>query len=141
MKAKLLRDDMEYSGPEEECRDDTHEVEVIKNHSPTKIRCWKKGAVVNHPMSYRLVRQGICEPADEECQIKANMTPARMESAQHAYERLERGIHPTDFDRYDRGEMVGYNPDGSDIPGPNAATFDDVDDDTEDEEEDEEDEE
>lgn len=134
MKARLLRNDMEYSGPPEFNVDDTHDVEVTKNHSKMIIRFWNKGAVVNHPMAYRLVRQGICEPADDECKLKANMTPARMVSAQHAYGRLERGIHPDDFGRYDRGELEGYNADGSDIPGPNAVTFDDVEDDEEDDE-------
>lgn len=129
MMARFLRDDIEYSGPPEFNVDDLHDVQVLKNHTKQTIRCWKKGAVVNNPKSFRLVQQGMCEPADEECRIRANMSPERMKLAQNAFGRLAAGIHPDDFDRYDRGEMLGYNADGSDIPGPNAVTFDDVDDD------------
>ena len=133
MMAEFLRDDIQYAGPPELYPHDTHIVERKRNGVMAKIRCWKKGAVVNHPKSFRLVQQGICEAADEECRLRAGMDAPAMDAASHAYERLQRGIDPKDFDRYDRGELLGYNADGSDIPGPNAVTFDDVDDDEDDE--------
>jgi len=135
MKAKFLRDDIQYVGPPEFHKDDTEMREVYRNGEDVKLRFWKKGAVINHPKSFRLVQQGICEPADAECEHRANMNPDRMKAAGHAYERLKRGIQPQDFERYDRGELLGYNPDGSDIPGPNAVTFDDVESEDDDDEE------
>jgi len=43
-----------------------------------------------------------------------------MAVVQHAQRRAAAGIHPEDFEAYDRGEMVGYFPDGSWVPGENA---------------------
>jgi len=127
MKARYIRDDVEYNGPPQLHRDDTHVLEVYRNGEDVKIRFWKKGAVINHKESFRLVQHGVCEPADEECEKRANMSHERIVKSKHAYERLSRGINSEDFDRYDAGLMIGYNPDGSDIPGPNAETFDDED--------------
>jgi hypothetical protein len=67
-----------------------------------------------------LVQMGCAEPADEECDKAAGMTPERIAIAAHAYERVHRGIHPDDYEAYEAGLMTGYNPDGSFIPGPNA---------------------
>lgn len=55
------------------------------------------------------------------------MTRPQIDAAIKAAERVAAGIHPDDFSRFDSGEIAGYNPDGSYIPGPNAATFDDED--------------
>lgn len=134
MLAKFIRDDIEYRGPDNLHVDDTHIVEIRRNRRPSKVRMWKKGARVRHPEAFRLVQMGFAEPADEECKLRADMSPELMDEAAHAYERLQLGIVPDDFERYDRGEMAGYNADGSDIPGPNAATFDDVEEDDENEE-------
>lgn len=79
------------------------------------------GTVIDDPRSYVLVRQGVAEPADAECEEKANRTPEQLATARCAYERTSRGIHPEDFPAYDAGQMTGYFPDGSHIPGPNAA--------------------
>ena len=127
MMAKFLRDDVQYMGPPQFHKDDTDDREVFRNGEMVTLRFWKKGATVNHPKSFRLVQQGTAEPADAECEQRAHMSPQNMDDASHAYERLSRGIIEKDFDRYDRGEILGYNADGSDIPGPNAATFDDDD--------------
>lgn len=86
---------------------------------------WPAGTVIDHWQSYRLVQQGVALPADAECVEAAARSPEQLAAAQYAYERLSRGIHPEDFERYDRGEIAGYNPDGSFVPGPNAQTFDD----------------
>lgn len=125
MKAKFIIGDAPYSGPESAYVEDTHEVEIMRNRRQVKIRVWNEGAIVDHPDSYRLVQMGLAIPADDECKDRANMSPEMIESAGFAYERLRRGIHFDDFERYGRGELIGYNADGSDIPGPNAATFDD----------------
>ncbi len=137
MKAKFVRDDAEciVKPPDP---DQTHFVEKMRNGRIRPICFWNKGAVVTFPRAYHLVQCGICEPADAECEEAADMTPEMMEAAQKAHVRLKRGIHHTDNERYERGELVGYNPDGSDIPGPNAATFDDDEDDDDEEDDNEE---
>lgn len=71
------------------------------------------------PDSWMLVAHGVAVPADEECRVKVNMTPEEMTKAQHAYERLSRGIHPNDWAEFDAGEMIGYDEQGRKIPGPN----------------------
>ena len=78
------------------------------------------GTVIEHPDAYKLVRLGCAVPADNECYFRANMTQRQMAVAQHAQRRTAAGIHPEDFEAYDRGEMVGYFPDGSWVPGENA---------------------
>ena len=133
MKARWLRDDIEHIGPIKPNPDSVHLVEKYKNKSFMKVLCWKAGAITDTPDAFRLVQMGIAEPADEECEKRANITLEQMAVASHAYERMDRGVHPDDFSRYDQGEMVGYNADGSDIPGPNAATFDDEEEDEEEE--------
>lgn len=81
------------------------------------------GTTREHPDAWKLVRLGAAVPADEECEKAANMSPEQMSAAQHAQIRATKGIVPEDFAAFDRGEMSGYNPDGSWIPGPNADKF------------------
>jgi hypothetical protein len=73
------------------------------------------GTIVEHPDAWKLVLMGSAEPADEECQEKVSRqaTPDQLRRAQRIYIRGMRGIHPEDFAAYNRGEMVGYNSDGS----------------------------
>ena len=128
MKARYLRDDIEVGGLINVSPGNVHFVDKFRNQSIVPVLCFKVGAIMDIPNAFRYVQMGVCEPADEECEKRANMSPERMAAAIYAYERSNKAIHHTDFKRYDRGELVGYNPDGSDIPGPNAVTFDDVDD-------------
>jgi hypothetical protein len=79
------------------------------------------GTIIDHPEAFKLVQQGIAEPADEECAKQANMTEAAWRKAVRHHARLRAGIHPDDFGAWERGEMVGYNPDGSWKPGPNSS--------------------
>jgi hypothetical protein len=76
------------------------------------------GHVIDHVDAWRLVRQGVAVPADDECEKAANMTPAQHAAARRAYERVSRGIAPEDYDAFDRGEMIGYDERGHWIPGP-----------------------
>lgn len=92
----------------------------------------RSGTVIDHQDAYRLVQMGVAEPADRECAEKAGVTPEAFEAAKAAYERVSRGIHPDDYEAYRLGLMIGYNPDGSWIPGPNY--FPGAEDDDEDEE-------
>ena len=135
MKARFIRDDMEYVGVPHLRADDTRTVQVMRNGKMTDILCWNLGATVEGPEAFRLVQMGVAESADDECEQRAGMTPEKKAAAQYSFQRLRKGIHPDDFDRYDRGELIGYNPDGSDIHGPNWISTEEIE-----EEEDEDDE-
>lgn len=78
------------------------------------------GTVINDPECYKLVLNGVAVPADDECREKDTRTPEQVEAAEAAFKRLQLGIHPDDFKAYQAGEMVGYQKDGTPIPGPNA---------------------
>jgi len=78
------------------------------------------GTVIDLPNAFVLVRQGIADPVDDDCKAMVRRSPEQLRAARHAYIRSTRGIHPEDFDAYDRGLMVGYNADGSHKPGPAA---------------------
>lgn len=84
-------------------------------------RIVKAGTTINHLMAFRLCQMGIAVPADEECRLATNRSDEQLKAAQHAAKRLDKGIHPDDFEAYDAGVMDGYNTDGSFKPGPNAA--------------------
>ncbi len=85
------------------------------------------GTVIEHPQAFRLVQNGVAEPADEECKIRANMSAEKFALARRNYPAVAKGIVPEDRDAFFAGKMNGYNPDGSWKPGPNA-TEEDVDD-------------
>jgi hypothetical protein len=78
------------------------------------------GTIIEHPQAWELIGHGVAIPADDACRKRAGMTEAQMAAAQYAAVRTLAGIHPDDFAKYDAGEIAGYNPDGSYIPGPNA---------------------
>ena len=78
------------------------------------------GHVIDHPDAWMLIGLGVAIPADEECGRRAGLTEQQMAEAQYAAKRLAAGIHHEDFAKYDAGEILGYYPDGSYIPGPNA---------------------
>jgi len=80
---------------------------------------WPAGAVLEDPRAQRLVQMGVAEPADAECTLAANMTSEQMAAAQRKQEMLAKGIVEDDYQRYFDGEMMGYDADGNDIPGPN----------------------
>ena len=72
----------------------------------------KAGTEIDNRNAFRLVQQGVAEPADKECAERAKMSDARMDAAIKAYTRLDRGIHMDDFSAYEQGLMIGYKPDG-----------------------------
>lgn len=95
-----------------------------------------KGEILDNPMTFRLVQMGVAEPVDEECAKRAGRTPEQIKAASAAYEKADRGITQKDSAAYDRGELTGYNPDGTRIRGPNYQDEDsDLDELDEDEEE------
>ena len=66
------------------------------------------GQLIAHKDAFRLVQMGVAIPEDHECRERCGMSVDEMLAAQKAYERTNRGIHPDDFEAYDRGYMVGY---------------------------------
>lgn len=125
----------------------TRELEVHEPTAPPELvaQCVRRGnhlfappgATLEHPDCHYLVSQCCAEPADDECRAKTQRTPAQLapKTAWHAETdgfrevtiptiewaalRLQRGIHPDDFERYAAGEILGYTPDGEYVPGPN----------------------
>ena len=98
------------------------EIVARTNHLEYKTPQWVDapvGTEINDPECYKLVRMGMAEPSDDECRDRCNMTQEQITAASQAQDKVSKGIHPDDYNAYDRGEMVGYNPDGSVIPGPN----------------------
>lgn len=82
-------------------------------------RWWPVGSIIEDPRAYKLVALGVAEPADEECAQRVAMTPAQMKEAQRRQAMFSKGIQPEDYDRYESGEILGYDENGEDIPGPN----------------------
>lgn len=119
MRAKIIRPDIEVN--ELAPTSVTVTRESLVNGELQDVRYFRLGAVVEDPLAWKWVRNGIAEPADEECRAKARMTPHQLEQAQHAARRVTAGVHPRDFKKFDAGLMSGYLPDGSYRPGPNAS--------------------
>lgn len=120
MKCEIIRDDLEVA-PAFIDRVPPEIVETRqewRNGQYEMVTFFKKGALLEEKHAFRLVQQGCAVPADDACRQRARRTPQQMKEAQRAYERLHRGIHPDDFDLYDKGYIVGYEPDGSYKPGP-----------------------
>lgn len=79
------------------------------------------GTILDDPNCWLLVLMGQAVPADEECEQKTARPPEVVARAEYAADRLSKGIHPDDFERYDRGELVGYDANGNEILSPEAA--------------------
>ena len=127
MKCKLLR-------PEKRVNPDWNEVaEIVARtyHLRYDTPRWVEapaGTEISDPECYKLVRMGMAEPSDDECRERCGMTQEQIATAAFAQEKVSKGIHPDDYNAYDRGEMVGYNPDGTFIRGPNWDQYQDDDD-------------
>lgn len=120
MKAQFVRDDIEISLPVPPGHEDQWEYrEVRRNGKMVNVPFWKNGATIEHPDAHALVSMGCAVPADDECHQAANMTPLQIRAAIKAQDKVSKGIHPDDYAKFDNGEILGYNPDGSYIPGPN----------------------
>ena len=118
MKCRFIRDDLQVN---------TRRIDPDPDRMTERTAgrwFWNKGAEHEHPDVWKLVFNGCAEPADEECEQRCAGWRDGLADRLHARDRLAKGIHPDDFDKYDRGEIDGYNPDGSYIPGPNARAED-----------------
>ncbi len=77
------------------------------------------GTILDLPEAYKFVQHGIADPADEECRAAAGMSDPEIVLAKMRQRRTSAGIAMEDYDVFDKGIMVGYNPDGTFKPGPN----------------------
>lgn len=96
---------------------------------------WKLGAVVDVDRrgAQLLVGNGDCEPADPEAEEACKGWTTRRADVLLSREMLAKAIEPEDRDRFRRGEILGYDADGKDIPGPNWVDPDDEEQDEDDE--------
>lgn len=79
---------------------------------------WPAGTEYETQKAAFFVRQGMAEPADEECAVAAAMTDDEKRKVQHAYRRQALGIIPKDWKLFDAGYIAGYDSDGEYLPGP-----------------------
>jgi hypothetical protein len=104
MKAELLRD----MG--------VHPARVKKGESHVK----KAGTIIVDPDAWKLVRIGVAKPADKECAERAGVSIEQIEAQGKLYDKI--GIASEDWDAFDQGLMVGYDPNGKKnatwLPGP-----------------------
>jgi hypothetical protein len=81
---------------------------------------WKSGTVldVNRRGAQLLVGNGDAEPADAEAEDACSGWKTNRDTVLLAREMLAKAIDPEDRDRFRNGEILGYDADGNDIPGP-----------------------
>ena len=125
----------------------TKELEVVESLAPQWLldQCVRRGKFLFAPIGtmyhdeecWRLVANCVAEAIDDECRAKVVRTPEQlaektawmadgdafkevlMTSVEWSALRLERGIHPDDFKRYEAGEIIGYTQHGDYVHGPN----------------------
>lgn len=94
------------------------------------VEVFPAGTVISHPDAYRLCLMLVAEPADEECEKLAVMSLEQRTKAEVARRRLDAGIHPDDFEKFDKGLISGYAENGTAYkPGPLADLMTEDDDD------------
>lgn len=98
-------------------------VDKMRNGRIQKIPHFPAGYVYDTPGAYHLVRLGVADSADDECEIAAARTPEQLAVAKRLQVYASLGLIREDHSHYDAGYLLGYNPDGSWIPGPNYAEY------------------
>jgi hypothetical protein len=121
LKIKLIRADL---GVAAEYDTEHHESNIDRSSGRP---LWKVGAVVEVDSfgASILVGNGDAEPADDEAEAVCVGWKFRRDDVLLAREMLEKGIDPDDRQRFRDGEILGYDADGNDIPGPNWKGEDD----------------
>jgi hypothetical protein len=121
MKCEIVRDDLECSlqhmPPGHEAAWEYRS--TLRNKRMVDVPFFKRGAILEEKNCFMLVEMGCAIPADEECQKACGMTPEMIRAAMRAQDKVSLGISPEDYEKFDAGEIAGYNPDGSYKPGPN----------------------
>lgn len=125
MKIRLIRSDLNAPPG-------TESPDLIKG--PGGVLTWKLGAILDVPKRAceLLVGNGDAEAACEESAALCEKYAHRRAEILLSREMLAKAIEPEDRERFRNGEILGYDADGNDIPGPNWSEPDD--DDTEDDE-------
>lgn len=89
------------------------------NEGRREVPYWPAGTEYEVHNADFFVRQGMAEPADDECSVACGrMSKEQMAALQHAYRRQSQGIIPKDWPLFDAGYISGYERDGSYTPGP-----------------------
>lgn len=86
--------------------------ELVRSGRLSLVPFWKAGAIIDDPSAWRLVREGLAVPADEDCELAANLTIDQKAALAQAQARAAAGIKPEDFDLFDAGVISGYEKDG-----------------------------
>lgn len=112
MKIEIIRDDIRVA---EHITDDPQI--VVKNNK----RFWKCGAILEVPPRavQLLVGNGDAKPHCKASQKMCSDYEAKLADRKLARDMLAAGIEPEDRERFRNGEILGYDADGNDIPGPN----------------------
>jgi len=126
MRIRLIRSDLNAPPG-------TESTGLIKG--PRGILTWKLGAILDVPKRAceLLVGNGDAEPVCEEAKILCEKYAARRDEILLSREMLANAIEPEDRERFRNGEILGYDENGNDIPGPNWVELED--DDTEEDDE------
>ena len=121
MKIKLIRSDLMVA-------------EAFKGNAQTYVcsrglHWWHLGAIMDVEADGKLlVENGDAEPADEEMEALCLNWRRGRDWVLLSREMLAKGIDPEDRDRFQAGEILGYDTDGNDIPGPNFKDLEEDDD-------------
>jgi hypothetical protein len=127
LKIRLIRDDIGVAAG--------YEDDPQTTIGPGGQAMWKRGAIIDVPARacQLLVGNGDAEPADSEAEATAGDWKKNRSEVLLAREMLAKCIDPDDRERYRNGEILGYDADGNDIPGPNWIDTSETEDDEEDE--------
>ena len=114
MRIKLIRDDL---GIPSAVKPEASQVVTRGGNA----RYWKLGTVLEVSLrgAQLLVGNGDAEPADDEAEAACVGWQRGREEVLLSRRMLAAGIEPEDRERYRRGELLGYDTHGNDIPGPN----------------------
>lgn len=127
MKIKLIRDDLNAA---KDFEDDPRVITDARG-----LKWWPNGAIidVDRTGAKLLVDNGDAEPADDEAEEVCTGWELRRDEVLLSREMLAKGIDIDDRQRFRDGEILGYDADGNDIPGPNYIAREDIIDSMEDE--------
>ena len=126
MRIRLIRSDLNAPPG-------TESPDLIKG--PEGVLTWKLGAILDVPKRAceLLVGNGDAEPVCDEAKALCEKYALRRDEILLSREMLAKAIDPEDRERFRNGEILGYDADGNDIPGPNWVEPED--DDTEEDDE------
>ena len=117
MRIKFIRSDLQASA----AFDTDEYADKIDRSSGRPM--WILGAEIEETAfaTQVLVGNGDAEPADLEAEIACPQWAANRENVLLSREMLAKGIDPIgeDRERFRKGEIIGYDANGNDIPGPN----------------------